>query len=101
MNVLDRLGRPECHRVRQILQSYLDGELDDSDAAMVAAHLEHCDRCGIEADLYEQVKESLGRLRQPPDPATIERLRCFAAEVPDRPPCHNSSNNPPPQTHEF
>lgn len=86
MNLLDRLRRPQCHRVRQVLQSYLDGELDASDATMVAAHLEHCERCGIEADLYERVKESLVRLHQPPDPAAVERLRRFAAEVPDQAP---------------
>lgn len=86
MNLLDRLRRPECHRVRQVLQSYLDGELDASDATMVAAHLEHCERCGIETSLYEEVKESLGRLHQPPDPDAMERLRRFAAEVPDQPP---------------
>lgn len=83
MSLLDRFRRPECHRVRQVLQSYLDGELDASDAAMVAAHLEHCERCGIERSLYEQVKESLRRLHQPPDADAIDRLRRFAAEVPD------------------
>ena len=86
MNLIDRIRRPECHRVRQVLQSYLDGELDASDATMVAAHLQHCDRCGIEASLYQQVKESLGRLHQPPDPDAVERLRRFAAEVPDQAP---------------
>lgn len=84
MNLLDRLRNPECHRVRQVLQSYLDGELDASDTAMVAAHLEHCERCGIEESLYVEVKESLGRLHQPPDPDAMDRLRRFAAEVSDR-----------------
>lgn len=86
MRLLDWFRRPDCHRVRQVLQSYLDGELDASDATMVAAHLEHCDRCGIEAELYEQVKESLARLHQQPDPAALDRLRRFAAEIPDQAP---------------
>lgn len=86
MRFLDRFRRPECHRVREVLQSFVDGELGDDDAAMVADHLAHCDRCGIEAELYEQVKESLRHLHQPPDPAAIDRLRRFAAEVPGQEP---------------
>lgn len=82
MNPIQRLLMPDCNRVRKVLQSYLDGELDDRHAAMVASHLQDCDRCGIEADVYEQVKSRLSGLRQQPDPAAIERLRHFADQVP-------------------
>lgn len=82
MNLLQRLMMPDCNRVRKVLQAYLDGELDDSQAGMVAAHLEHCDRCGIEAEVYEQVKASLQELRQAPDPDALARLRQFADSVP-------------------
>lgn len=83
MKLLMRLLRPECHRVQQVLQSYLDGELGDQDAAMVAAHLQMCDRCGIEAELYEQVKASLAELRAVPDPDTLLRLHDFVDNLPD------------------
>lgn len=82
MNVLDRFLRPECHRVRQVLQSFLDGELDERHADIVAAHLQHCERCGIEADLYERVKDSLAELRPGPPVEVLARLREFADTVP-------------------
>lgn len=82
MNLIQRLMMPDCHRVRKVLQSYLDGELDDRHAGMVAAHLDQCDRCGIEAELYEQVRASLQRLRSAPDPDALARLRQFADAVP-------------------
>lgn len=82
MKILQRLLRPECHRVQQVLQSYLDGELGDEDAAMVAAHLQWCERCGIEADLYERVKASIADLRVVPDPDVMARLQQFADMVP-------------------
>ena len=82
MTLLDRFLRPDCRRVRQVLPSYLDGELDDRHAGFVAAHLEHCERCGIEAELYERVKDSLSGLRPEPDPDALARLRSFADAVP-------------------
>lgn len=85
MRILDRLLRPDCHRVRQVLQSYLDGELGEEDAAMVAAHLQMCDRCGIEAELYEEVKTSLAKLRTVPDPDVLARLQRFVDEIPPPP----------------
>lgn len=78
MTMLQRLLRPDCHRVRQVLQSWLDGELAESDAAAVAVHLLACDRCRIEAELYEQVKASLASLRAIPDPEAVARLRWYA-----------------------
>lgn len=82
MRLLDRFRRPDCHRVRQVLQAYLDGELDDRHASMVAAHLAECERCGIEAELYQRVKDSLAGLRPAPDPDALDRLRRFADSVP-------------------
>ena len=81
MHPLARLLRPGCRRVRKVLQAYLDGELDDRHATMVAAHLDQCDRCGIEAELYERVKDRLAGLRAVPDPDALARLHRFADEV--------------------
>lgn len=81
MNLLDRWLRPECHRTRQVLQSWLDGELGHHDAARVAAHLDLCEHCGIEADLFQQVKDSLASLRAPADPSVVARLEGFAEAI--------------------
>ena len=72
-----------CREVGRILQTYLDGELDRSKVAKVTAHLEHCRRCGMEADAYARIKDSLARvgrngLIHPEDQLSIERLRRFA-----------------------
>lgn len=82
MNLLQRLMMPDCNRVRKVLQSYLDGELDERHTEMVAAHLVHCERCGIEAEVYDQVKSSLHELRREPDVDALARLRRFAESVP-------------------
>ncbi len=84
MNLIQRLMMPDCNRVRKVLQAYLDGEIDESQAGFVAAHLAQCDRCGIEAELYERVKASLRELRAAPDPDALTRLRQFAEAVPRR-----------------
>lgn len=65
MKILGRLigtrKQMSCHQVGQVLQRYLDNELDDVAARKVAAHLEDCRRCGLEAETYEALKASLQR----------------------------------------
>lgn len=75
-----------CHEVGRILQTYLDGELDQSRVGKVTAHLEHCRRCGMEAGAYTRIKDSLARvgrdgLVHPEDQLSIERLRRFAGSL--------------------
>jgi anti-sigma factor RsiW len=72
--------------VGRILQTYLDGELNEARVAMVTAHLEHCRRRGKVADTYKGIKESLARVAQqglihPMDQLFIERLRRFAVTL--------------------
>lgn len=69
---------PDCREVAEVLQSYLDGELPESKTFLVANHLEHCERCGIEAAVYREVKQSLEGLSTPPGRGAIRRLRFFA-----------------------
>ncbi len=79
-------GRPEsgpmdCQQVGEILQHYLDGELDEHRSTRIAAHLEDCRRCGLEAEAYEQIKASLAS-RRPDVPAdSVERLREFGRRL--------------------
>lgn len=69
---------PDCREVAAVLQSFLDGELAPEQVGMVAEHLEHCERCGLEAHLYGQVMASLAGLRSAPDAGAMDRLRSFA-----------------------
>ena len=82
MRTLDHIrGRVEmrtCDEVGQILQTYLDGELDEARVAKVTAHLEHCRR-GMAADTYKRIKESVARvapqgLIRPMDQLSIEQV---------------------------
>jgi hypothetical protein len=90
VRTLDHIrGRTEmrtCHEAGPILQTYLDGELDIARVAKMTGHLEHCRRCGMAADIYKRIKESLARVAQqrlihPEDQLSIERLRRLADTV--------------------
>lgn len=67
----------DCHEVALVMQQYLDGELDQVATQAVAAHLEDCRRCGMEAEEYERLKTRLGDLSAPVDEDAIRRLRDF------------------------
>ena len=75
-----RKGNPElsCKEVGQVLQGYLDGELADEDAPLVAAHLEKCRMCGLEEASYARIKAALAQpMPEGADPEAIDRLRSF------------------------
>ena len=80
------LSRSGCLRVTRVLQSYLDGEVDEVTSAIVAKHLEQCRRCGLEASTYRAIKSAIteaGPDVAPVDAAAIERLRRFAEDLAD------------------
>jgi anti-sigma factor RsiW len=83
---MGRMGRifhrtpRECARVGKVLQQYLDMELDAATASEVLSHLEECRDCGLEADTYQAIKDSVGR-QGAPDSAAIDRLKAFADEL--------------------
>lgn len=72
-----------CAEVARILQSYLDGHVDDLTARRVRRHLERCRRCGLEAETYEAVKEALARRGHDVDAQSLERLRAFGQRLAD------------------
>lgn len=70
-----------CHEVGEVLQTYLDAELDDATAARVAAHLDDCRRCGLEAETYDELKASLRRRGQQVPAEPVARLRSFGERL--------------------
>jgi hypothetical protein len=84
MGLLTRLFHrhpAECVRVAQLLQTYLDAELDDPAVVEeIAAHLDACHDCGLEADVYRRLKASLA-CRDTTDEETLARLRAFVDDV--------------------
>lgn len=75
--VLPLPARPDCEHVGAVLQAYLDGELGPSDAELVAEHLQHCERCGIERETVDRVIDVIRRQRPDLDPEPIDRLSGF------------------------
>ena len=71
-----------CKEVGQVLQAFLDGELDDADAPLVAAHLDDCRMCGLESASYDRIKAALAQpMPEGADPEAIERLRAFGRDL--------------------
>ncbi|MHB1488095.1 MAG: anti-sigma factor family protein [Acidimicrobiales bacterium] len=74
-------SRVRCMRTMRIIQAYLDGTLDDVSATRVAAHLEDCRRCGLEASVYSEIKVALREKDRPVDPGALDRLRRFGEQI--------------------
>jgi anti-sigma factor RsiW len=74
-------GDMSCHEVGELLQHYLDGHIDAERARRIEDHLEQCRRCGMEAETYERIKETLGAHRPMVPAESIERLRAFGESL--------------------
>lgn len=70
-----------CRQVAEVLQRYLDAEVDDLTARRIARHLEECRRCGMELAVYQEIKASLSRSDQGVDEDALERLRRFGERL--------------------
>lgn len=84
MSLMMRLSRKagiSCAQVHDLVQSFLDGELEHGpERDRLVAHLDMCRPCGIEAEIYERIKATLAA--EPPADG-LERLMQFAAAVPE------------------
>jgi hypothetical protein len=75
-------GAPmSCEEVGKVLQEYLDDHLDPGRSERLAAHLEECRRCGLEAETYQHIKESLAARREPASDDSLARLRAFGERI--------------------
>jgi len=70
-----------CREVGQVLQNYLDGNVEAGFAEKIEAHLEKCRDCGLERDTYQQIKSSLARQSPSVDSEAIDRLREFGSKL--------------------
>lgn len=76
----------ECREVGRVLQSYLDGQVDDVTVQRVRRHLDACRRCGLEATVYDELKAALGRRATNLDPGSVERVSTFGRGLMENPP---------------
>ena len=73
-------GGTNCVRVAQVLQGYLDGEIDEKTRLKVANHLSLCRRCGLDAKSYTEIKAALAD-RSSISSDDVERLIHFAHDI--------------------
>lgn len=78
-------GDISCREVGRVLQAYLDGYVEQPEAAQLDAHFAHCRDCGLEIEVYRELKQSLRRTGPEVPPDVMDRLRSFAAELRTRP----------------
>jgi anti-sigma factor RsiW len=75
---LRRAPAISCAQVHDLVQAYLDGELEGPERDRLAAHLDRCGPCGVEAATIERIKASLAA----PVPAeAVGRLTRFAVAI--------------------
>lgn len=70
-------GELDCREVARVMQRYLDDELNQPTARMVAHHLDDCHRCGLEAETYRELKQRLSGLTPRVQTEAVDRLREF------------------------
>lgn len=71
----------DCATVGELLQQYLDHEIDEDRGRLIAAHLDDCRRCGLEAETYDRIKHSLAAQRADVPAESVERLRDFGLSL--------------------
>jgi len=83
MNFLSRIFRRgmSCQQVEAVLQQYLDKELEASEVPKVLKHLEACKDCGLEAEMYSDIKASLHAHQQAPTADSMDRIQALAQEL--------------------
>jgi predicted anti-sigma-YlaC factor YlaD len=71
----------DCDHVLELLQFYLDSEIDADRARLIAEHLDECRSCGLEAETYEMIKTSLAAKRPTVPAESVARVREFAEQL--------------------
>lgn len=74
-------GGLTCQQVGEILQQYLDDQIDADRAGRIEIHLEECRRCGLEAETYERIKATLAAQRPEIATESVVRLRAFGEQL--------------------
>lgn len=70
------------HRLRRLVQAYLDDELHHEPARRAAAHLRTCFDCNTDAETSRLVRHSLRRLAARAGPQLVElRLRHYGEDL--------------------
>lgn len=75
----------ECVAVRSGFSAYLDGAVSGVEMAAISCHLQHCNECAKDFDVWREVQRSLGELGPEQPPARLQaRLRAAIAAERER-----------------
>jgi anti-sigma factor RsiW len=91
MNITPAITMVRCLRTVRILQSYLDGETNESTAHRVAEHLQECHRCGWQAATYRAIKRAVRARAGDVDELALRRLHAFHRALANH---HNLTDQP-------
>lgn len=72
---------PSCDEIMEVLQAYLDGEVDAATARAVAKHLGRCGGCNAESGVYDDIRRRLAAQPFDIDPEVHERLLAFGRRL--------------------
>ena len=84
MSLLNRLFRRDalsCRQVTAVLQEYLDHELAAEEVPKVLAHLEKCRDCGLEVEIYTNMKTSLQAHQDEPSEDSVAKIQELAEQL--------------------
>ena len=70
-----------CSEVLEVLQSYLDGETDETTARYMSGHLTVCVDCEPESAIYRRIKSTIAFGGAEIDQTVLSRLEMFAQRV--------------------
>lgn len=74
-----------CERSRQLMDAYLDAELDEATASDLSNHLTSCSACAGHHRVRESLRAALHGLVQPPAPARLRAAIAARLDWEDRP----------------
>ena len=66
-----------CDEFRAFIDSFLDGELDDENAAMFEIHFTSCTKCRVELESFDKCSKVLRRLLKPENPPSAIQDKVF------------------------
>lgn len=68
----------DCEQIQELISGMLDGELSNTDRALVNEHMEHCPECRAVFEAFSAVSDSLHDLEEVPEgltDAVMDRVR--------------------------
>jgi len=72
-----------CNKTDELLMKYMDGSIDEFDAAKLGEHLSGCPQCRADFEIYDNIMKGFSEIELTPAPEGFEeRVMCRVAELP-------------------